>query len=152
MPRDCGSVQHQASLGWGRCIETFDAFSRLFMSTVWDAHTYDSERRRLVPCFDDFYGTVAEMVARFCPLPPRILDLGAGTGILSSVIVERVAVAELSLLDASADMLQRAATRLAQRRLEVLVQPLTEELPRGPFDAVVSALAIHHLKIGRAHV
>ena len=42
-------------------------------------------------------------------------------------------------------MLQRAATRLASSRPEIVVQPLSEPLPLGPFDAVVSALAVHHL-------
>src|SRR5207237_742954 len=99
----------------------------------------------LIPCFDEFYGTVVELVARFCPASPRILDLGAGTGILSSVVVQRIENAKLCLLDASAEMLQRAATRLAPWRPEILVQPLTTNLPAGPFDAVISALAIHHL-------
>lgn len=111
----------------------------------WNAQTYDSERRRLVPCFDQFYGTVAEMVARFCPSSPRILDLGAGTGIVSSAIVDRLTVTRLVLLDQSAAMLKKAADRLVSSRPEVIVQPLTAELPSGPFDAVVSALAIHHL-------
>jgi tRNA (cmo5U34)-methyltransferase len=115
------------------------------MSTIWDASTYDSERRRLVPCFDEFYGTAAELAARTCPASPRILDLGAGTGLLSSVIVQRVEGARLCLLDGSAEMLQRAAIRLASWKPEILVQPLTDALPSGPFDAVVSALAIHHL-------
>lgn len=115
------------------------------MSTVWNAATYDSERRRLVPCFDEFYGTAAELVARSCPASPSILDLGAGTGILSAAIIDRVAVGQLTLLDASADMLQRASTRLARCHPEIIVQPLTAGLPSGPFDAVVSALAIHHL-------
>jgi tRNA (cmo5U34)-methyltransferase len=118
------------------------------MSTVWNAATYDSERRRLVPCFDEFYGTAAEIVARCGLAAPRILDLGAGTGILSSAIVERVQAGRLTLLDASSDMLQRAAVRLAVWRPEIVVQPLTDALPRGPFDTVVSALAIHHLGDG----
>ena len=115
------------------------------MSRIWDPRTYDSERRRLIPCFDEFYGAAAELVARFCPASPRILDLGAGTGMLSSIIVQRVGKARLCLLDASAEMLERAATRLAAWQPEMLVQPLTAGLPAGPFDAVISALAIHHL-------
>jgi tRNA (cmo5U34)-methyltransferase len=115
------------------------------MSKVWDATTYDSERRRLVPCFDEFYGCAAELVARSCPPNPRILDLGAGTGILSATIVDRIPAAGLTLLDASAEMLDRAASRLAAWQPEIIVQSLTKPLPPGPFDAVVSALAIHHL-------
>jgi tRNA (cmo5U34)-methyltransferase len=42
-------------------------------------------------------------------------------------------------------MLERAATRLARCHPEIVVQPLTAELPSGPYEAVVSALAIHHL-------
>lgn len=115
------------------------------MSTIWDPHTYNAERRRLVPCFDEFYGTVVELVERFCPMPPRVLDLGAGTGILSSAIAEHLQNARLCLVDVSAEMLARASTSLAAFGPEVIIQPLTAALPKGPFDAVVSALAIHHL-------
>jgi tRNA (cmo5U34)-methyltransferase len=115
------------------------------MSLVWNARTYDSERRRLVPCFDEFYGTAAELVVRCCPASPRILDLGAGTGILSAMIADRVRISSLTLLDTSAEMLQRAELRLERLRPQLIVQPLTAPLPAGPFDAVISALAIHHL-------
>jgi tRNA (cmo5U34)-methyltransferase len=115
------------------------------MSTIWNAATYDSERRRLVPSFDAFYGSVAEVIARCAPPSPRVLDLGAGTGILSSAIIERIGTGQLTLLDASGDMLERATTRLTQWQPRIIVQPLTAPLPSGPFDAVVSALAIHHL-------
>ena len=115
------------------------------MSTVWNAATYDSERRRLVPCFDEFYGSAVEVAARFFPIAPRILDLGAGTGIFSAAIAESVPSAQFTLLDASADMLQRAKTRLAKSQLDIIVQTLTDQLPSGPFDIVISALAIHHL-------
>ena len=115
------------------------------MSTVWNASTYDTERRRLIRCFDEFYGTVGELVARFCPDSPRILDLGADTGILSAAIVDRIATAQFHLLDASPEMLRQAAIRLEGFEPQIVVQPLSADLPSGPFDAIVSALAIHHL-------
>ena len=115
------------------------------MSTIWNASTYDTERRRLIHCFDEFYGTVGELVSRFCPKSPRILDLGAGTGILSAAIIDRVPAARLHLLDASSEMLQQATQRLSEHQPRVFVQPLDADLPPGPFDAIVSALAIHHL-------
>src|SRR5262249_28585794 len=115
------------------------------MSAVWSPETYDTERRRLVPCFDEFYGTVAELVIRFCPNSPRILDLGAGTGILSGVIAQRVPTAQFHLLDASSEMLKEASKRLTGRQFTMFVQSLDSDLPAGQFHAIVSALAIHHL-------
>jgi tRNA (cmo5U34)-methyltransferase len=115
------------------------------MKTIWNASTYDTERRRLIYCYDEFYGSVAELVARFCPSSPRILDLGAGTGILSAAIVDRIPTAHLHLLDASPDMLQQATNRLSEQKPQIFIQSLNADLPPGPFDAIVSALAIHHL-------
>jgi tRNA (cmo5U34)-methyltransferase len=115
------------------------------MSTVWNAPTYDTERRRLIPCFDEFYGPVSELTARYCPDSPRILDLGAGTGILSAAILAHVPTAQLHLLDSSSDMLQQASRRLSGRQFQMSIQPLDADLPSGPFHAIVSALAIHHL-------
>jgi tRNA (cmo5U34)-methyltransferase len=115
------------------------------VTKIWDPTTYNEARRRLVPCFDGFYGTVVDLVIRCCPSAPRVLDLGAGTGILSGAIIQRLPGTQLHLLDESAGMLERATTRLANFQPKILVQPLTAPLPPGPFDAVVSALAIHHL-------
>jgi tRNA (cmo5U34)-methyltransferase len=117
------------------------------MSAIWDASTYDEERRRLIPCFDAFYDTAAEMVARACSdrESPRFLDLGAGTGLLSCAILARLPRARAVLLDASSRMLDQARSRLSRFDTTFLVQAMTDALPEGPFDAVVSSLAIHHL-------
>ncbi|HLP25155.1 MAG TPA: class I SAM-dependent methyltransferase [Acidobacteriota bacterium] len=112
----------------------------------WDPATYDGARRRLVPCFDAFYGTVVELVARTAPARhPRVLDLGAGTGLLSAQLLARVAPASLTLLDGAAGMLEQARRRLATHSATLIEGDFTQPLPAGPFDGVVSALAIHHL-------
>jgi tRNA (cmo5U34)-methyltransferase len=116
------------------------------MSGIWDAQTYDAERRRLVPCFDLFYGTAVELVVRTVPPNPRILDLGAGTGLLSALVAQQVRPQLLYLLDASSEMLAHAQSRLAVWHPVAKVQSLIDPLPQGPFDAVISALAIHHLQ------
>lgn len=116
------------------------------MNSVWNAATYDQPRRRLVPCFDAFYGTAAELVARASPVSnPRILDLGAGTGLLAEQVLARTAAASVTLLDRSPDMLDRARLRLASYSPEIIVAGFDAELPENRFDVVVSALAIHHL-------
>jgi tRNA (cmo5U34)-methyltransferase len=115
------------------------------MSRIWDPHTYDAARKRLVPCFDSFYGTAVDLVAHTLGLNPRVLDLGAGTGLLSELLAARVQPSVLCVVDASQEMLTRAEQRLARWNPLALIQDLTAPLPPGPFDAVVSALAVHHL-------
>jgi tRNA (cmo5U34)-methyltransferase len=119
---------------------------------IWDAETYDAPRRRLVPDFDQFYGTAADLVADLNRPEPDVLDLGAGTGLLAEAVRATTPAARLTLLDGSSAMLAVAGRRLGASvpsRPVVLVEgDLSGALPAGPFDAVVSALAIHHLGDG----
>jgi tRNA (cmo5U34)-methyltransferase len=116
--------------------------------SVFAAHAgdYDAQRRRLVPCFDLFYGTAVELVGLRAGEVGRVLDLGAGTGLLSAAVLERFPDVELVLVDGAQEMLGRARDRLPAQSLTTIVADLREQLPEGPFDAVVSALAIHHLE------
>jgi tRNA (cmo5U34)-methyltransferase len=110
------------------------------------APEYHALRARLVPGLDAFYGTAAEVLALRGQPVRRVLDLGAGTGMLSAAVASRHPEAELVLLDGAAPMLAQAEQLLAPRRLTTVVADMREALPAGPFDAVVSALAIHHLE------
>jgi tRNA (cmo5U34)-methyltransferase len=71
----------------------------------------------------------------------RILELGVGTGETARRVLARHPNARHVGIDASADML--AAANLPGAELHVA--RLEEPLPHGPFDLVVSALAVHHL-------
>ena len=116
------------------------------MSKIWNASEYDISRRRLIPCYELFYATAAELAARSIKVPsPAILDLGAGTGLLSEFVMQKVGNASLSLLDESPEMLSKAQQRLAQYNPKIFIQPMTDPLPNGEFHAVISSLAIHHL-------
>ncbi len=117
---------------------------------IFDAHAggYDDDlRRRLIPSFDDFYG--AGVAALACRVHPRdrVLDLGAGTGLLSGFVAQAFPAAELVLLDGAPAMLERARGRLAGASAPVtlVVGDMADPLPEGRFDAIVSSLAIHHL-------
>ena len=143
---------------------------------LFEAHatTYDDDlRRRLIPPFDAFYGTAVAALdgaGAGDDAPLRVLDLGAGTGLLSAFVAAARPDAELVLVDGAPAMLQRARERLAgagaaadaagpderadggRRARDGATPPrsfhvadLRDPLPGGPFDAVVSALAIHHL-------
>jgi tRNA (cmo5U34)-methyltransferase len=115
-------------------------------TTVFHEHArdYDALRRRLVPGFDRFYGAALDALALASRPLRRILDLGAGTGLLGAMVVRAHPDAEVVLLDGAAGMLEEARERLGDRASYV-VADLADALPAGPWDAVVSALAIHHL-------
>ena len=115
-------------------------------SRVFDGHAteYDGLRRRLIPPFDAFYGTAVAALG-FLPSPPaRVLDLGAGTGLLTRMVASAHPGAELTLLDGSPAMLDQARAALGDGPTYVEAD-LTDPLPPGPWSAVVSALAVHHL-------
>jgi tRNA (cmo5U34)-methyltransferase len=73
----------------------------------------------------------------------RILELGVGTGETSRRVLERHPDARLTALDSSAAMLEETRRRLPAAELRVA--RLEDPLPEGPFDVVVSTLAVHHL-------
>ncbi|SEQ96504.1 Methyltransferase domain-containing protein [Faunimonas pinastri] len=112
-----------------------------------DASEYDALRRALIPCFDSFYGTALDLIADWHPGGSiRVLDLGAGTGLFSGMILDGSPAAHLHLLDASPSMLDEARKRLHRYEgIEFSVGDMAAGDLGGPFDLVVSALAIHHL-------
>lgn len=118
--------------------QLFDAYAR----------EYDAPRHRLVPDFDNFYGSVADALSfSFAPDAKfRVCDLGAGTGLLTAVLAARFPRAQFVLCDAAPQMLEQARERFGgQDRFRFEAHDFETEALPGNFDAVVSALAIHHL-------
>jgi tRNA (cmo5U34)-methyltransferase len=119
-------------------------------SVAFSAHAaeYSALRRRLVPGFDAFYGAAVGALTECASgsSMARVLDLGAGTGLLTAAVAEANPDARFELLDGSPEMLAEAQQRLGERVVGVYVQDMAAPLPAGPYDAVVSALAIHHLE------
>jgi tRNA (cmo5U34)-methyltransferase len=113
---------------------------------LWNPKTFDALRRQLIPSFDLLYNSAVSVVAMSVPDNPRILDLGAGTGLLSAALLERLPDARLLLIDRSERMLAQAVQRFDDNeRVSTGIADLGDPLPEGPFDAIVSGLAIHHL-------
>jgi tRNA (cmo5U34)-methyltransferase len=114
---------------------------------IFDRHAagYDAERRRLIPPFDAFYGTAVGALDLIAGRPKRILDLGAGTGLLSRFVAAAQPQAQLTLLDGSPAMLDQARDALGDGA-DYVVGDLVDPLPEGRWCAIVSALAIHHLE------
>ncbi|MDD1664861.1 MAG: class I SAM-dependent methyltransferase [Methanomicrobiales archaeon] len=78
---------------------------------------------------------------------PTILDIGAGTGLLSELVMEAYPGATVSLMDVSEKMIEVARKRFAGREcVRFVTADYRHEDLGGPFDAICSALSIHHLE------
>ncbi len=115
-----------------------------------------AERRRvLVPLLDMQEDVVACVFRRSGQTIERFLDLGAGAGAMSELMLSAGGAASRSqgvLVDFSQPMLARAGVNLADYagRWQAVTGDLNDPawrdaLPGRRYDAVVSGLAIHHL-------
>ena len=121
-----------------------------FGTAAWD---YDRSRRQLVPGFDEFYGALLESVPIAQEREIEVLDLGAGTGLLSAMVARKFPRSRVTLVDLSVEMLRVARRRFARepgrfkyRTMDYARKPLPSR--DGGYDLVVSALSIHHLLHG----
>jgi tRNA (cmo5U34)-methyltransferase len=109
------------------------------------ASRYDAQRKRIIPDFEGFYGA-AVWAAIWPGRSPVILDIGAGTGLLSEMILKRYPDSTLTLLDISENMLDVARRRLQGRtNVRFLIADYSQEEIGDEYDVIVSALSIHHL-------
>ncbi|MEM7030515.1 MAG: class I SAM-dependent methyltransferase [Chloroflexota bacterium] len=110
------------------------------------AQSYDQSRRQLIPHFDDLYVTVLDIFPQSDGVKIKVLDLGAGTGLLSGFIAEAFPNTVLHLVDISPEMLDQAQARFANQpdRVSFQVLDFVNDPLSGSYDVVVSALALHH--------
>lgn len=110
------------------------------------AQKYDEQRRQFIPCFDDFYQTSTAFLASVKPNCQTILELGAGTGLLTQYLFRKFPQAQFTLLDVSGQMMDVAKERFAGlSNFHYVVADYAEQLPGRKWDLVASALSIHHL-------
>jgi tRNA (cmo5U34)-methyltransferase len=114
-------------------------------STVdgWDPRTYPAFTAAIGPAYEELHDAVLD-AARDHPAT-SILDLGIGTGEAARRLLSVHEGATVVGVDANQAMLDAAAAALAPERATLVRRRLEEPLPPGPFDLVVSVLAIHHL-------
>lgn len=107
---------------------------------TWDDDPEKVERARVV----------AETIRAAVPVPPdaRVLDVGAGTGLLSEQLAGQVGA--LTLVDPSAGMREVAAAKVSSGRLPegTRIWDLdlaADPLPAERFDLVVTLMTLHHV-------
>ena len=112
---------------------------------IASAATRDDERRINLR-------RVVSLIPRETDAAIRVLDVGAGYGALSAQVLERFPQAQLVCQDFSEPMFAQARKRLAWASERItfthrdLSDPGWSHALAGPFDAVVSAIAIHNVR------
>ena len=107
----------------------------------WDPDTYLAEMAAEIPGYVELQDAVATATEGIDAL--TVLELGTGTGETALRVLALHPGAAWTGIDSSEAMLARARERLPPADLRL--GRLEDALPPGPFDLVVSALAVHHL-------
>jgi tRNA (cmo5U34)-methyltransferase len=104
----------------------------------FDPDTYLENMRADIPVFDELQNETARATGEGAQ---AILELGTGTGETARRVITRHPGASFVGIDESEEMLAAA-----QVEGDLWVSRLEDHLPEGPFDLVVSCLAVHHLE------
>ena len=111
------------------------------------AEEYDANRKKFIPCFDDYYKSTTKFIASNINEPERILDLGAGTGLLTYYWYRQFPKSEYVLVDIAEEMLKIARKRFdGINTVTYRISDYTKTLPKENFDVIISALSVHHLE------
>jgi tRNA (cmo5U34)-methyltransferase len=112
---------------------------------------YDARIRSLIPLYDDLIAEVARALDHAARPVRTIVDLGIGTGALARACLESAPGARIWGIDADADMMAIARTRLARlSRRVTMTRGSFVDAALPPCDAMVASYALHHIRTTRA--
>jgi tRNA (cmo5U34)-methyltransferase len=104
---------------------------------------YDTFALRAMPRYEE----MLREIVRCLPDGPRdLLELGCGTGTLTAILMRRYPEANLTAIDASAEMIETARARVPAARVSFTVSLFEDlDLPEGSFDLIASNMSLHHI-------
>jgi tRNA (cmo5U34)-methyltransferase len=110
------------------------------------AKSYDRQRHDVIPNLDHIYSIIVNLASSEIS-GPKILDLGAGTGLLTQYLFKKYSRGCFTLIDISQEMLNQAQERFeGQPNFNYTHGNYLKANFDDSFDIVVSSLSIHHLE------
>jgi SAM-dependent methyltransferase len=113
--------------------------------------SWDAQQEGYLPDREERFARMLDVVEAHCGEKPRVLDLAGGTGSITIRLLERLAGASSVVLDIDPSLLRIARGTLgADHRVTIVRTDLAEatwrdQLSGEPFDAVLTATALHWL-------
>ncbi|HKT04209.1 MAG TPA: class I SAM-dependent methyltransferase, partial [Rugosimonospora sp.] len=115
--------------------------------------SWDRQQEAYLPDREERFAAMLEVVAACAGPAPAVLDLAGGTGSISLRVLRRFEHASTTLVDVDPVLLAIAGASLPERSTVVGADLRTpawsSALPRGDFDAVLTATALHWLPAPR---
>lgn len=106
---------------------------------------YDGRIRQLIPRYDEMLDALISSV-RPRKGQLRAIDVGCGTGAVSELLLQAYPDLQLTCLDMTESMLGLARERLnGHDNVSFVLADIYDFGFEGPYDIVVSSLALHHL-------
>lgn len=120
--------------------------------TEWQ-DSWDRQQRRFLPDREERFSVLGALIGAVAgDKPPRVLDLACGCGSITSRILSRFPSAQVVAADIDPVLLRIAAgvfegdRRVTLAEVDLRTLDWSASLPPGPFDAVVTATALHWLQ------
>ena len=118
----------------------------------WDTETmvanYDNLTARTVPDMEFFYRSVTDSLPKESM---RVLELGCGTGLLTTQIRKNRPDTDVICIDSSPAMVAVGQQKPELAGVSWILEDIREPWPDGPYDAVVSSLCLIALQPGEQH-
>lgn len=82
----------------------------------------------------------------------KILDIGAGNGMLTELVLSEFPNASITMLDFSPEMLESAnaifqTKKISLDRIDFTIKNfITDDLPNEKYDLIISSYALHHIR------
>lgn len=86
-----------------------------------------------------------DLIARSCKADPRVLEIGAGTGLATEGLLT-LSLSHLTAIEPDSAMAQVLARKLVGAPADIICAPFAEAVTQGDFDLVACAAAFHWLE------
>ena len=103
---------------------------------------YDENIPRILPNSKLFFSTCLSFIP---DTPLSILELGLGTGCLTSQLLKKNPENRITCIDKSPEMLRLAGMKPEISTCNLIEGDITTSLPDGNFDIVITTLTMHHI-------